>query len=469
MSKPKRRMWGGRFQESTDLQVQAFNASISVDQALAIEDIEGSIAHARMLAEQGIINQDEVNIIIDGLNVIREEIESGHFVWQEELEDVHMNIESALTERIGPLGGKLHTARSRNDQVATDFRLWLRKRIKETIRAICVVETALIDLAEKHISVIMPGYTHLQVAQPVLFSHHLMAYVEMLDRDRERLVDSLPRVNICPLGSGALAGTGFNIDRYRTAALLGFDSPAINSLDAVSDRDFALEYLANSSILIMHLSRFHEELVLWSSPAFGFITLPDSHTTGSSIMPQKKNPDVSELIRGKTGRIYGSLMGLLTIMKGLPLSYNKDMQEDKEGVIDTSSTIIDALSLTASMIPLVEPNPSVMATAAASSHSNATDLADHLVARGMPFREAHHAVGQLVALAISEGVNLAELNLSKMQEFSELIDESSLEVLSLEAVVAARDSFGGTARSQVENQINRAKIRLSKLEVEDSV
>ena len=468
MNKTKRRMWGGRFQKPTDQLVQAFNASISVDQALALEDIEGSIAHARMLAEQDIITQDEVTIIIDGLTVIREEIEAGLFVWQEELEDVHMNIESALTEKIGPLGGKLHTARSRNDQVATDFRLWLRKRIKETIREICMVETALVDLAERHISVIMPGYTHLQVAQPVLFSHHLMAYVELLDRDRERLLDSLPRVSVSPLGSGALAGTGFNINRERTATLLGFDSPAVNSLDAVSDRDFALEYLANSSILIMHLSRFHEELVLWSSPAFGFITLPDSHTTGSSIMPQKKNPDVSELIRGKTGRIYGSLMALLTVMKGLPLSYNKDMQEDKEGVIDTASTIIDALELTTSIIPLIEPNPAVMAAAAAGSHSNATDLADHLVSRGKPFREAHHAVGQLVALAISDDVNLADLSLTKMQEITELIDESSLEILSLEDVVNSRDSFGGTARSQVEKQINRTRIRLSKLKTEES-
>jgi argininosuccinate lyase len=468
MSKGKRRMWGGRFQKLTDQRVKAFNASVSVDQALAQEDIEGSIAHVRMLAEQAILDQSEVDTIVDGLIGIRADIEAGRFVWDEDLEDVHMNIEFALTERIGPLGGKLHTARSRNDQVATDFRLWLRKSIKKTIGAICTVETALVDLAEHHISVIMPGYTHLQVAQPILFSHHLMAYVAMLDRDRDRLSDSLPRVNVSPLGAGALAGTGFNIDRDRTAELLGFDSPAVNSLDAVSDRDFALEYLANASILIMHLSRFHEELVLWSSPAFGFVTLPDSHTTGSSIMPQKKNPDVSELIRGKTGRIYGSLMGLLTVMKGLPLSYNKDMQEDKEGVIDTSSTILDALELTASMIPLLEPHPTVMAEAAASSHSNATDLADYLVSKGMPFREAHHNVGRLVAIAIANSVGLADLGLAKMRAVSELFDESALEVLSLEHVINARNSFGGTARAQVESQIGQTRVRLAKLRAEDT-
>ena len=462
MSKDDLRMWRGRFQAPTDERVQAFNASVDIDREFALEDVEGSVAHTRMLAEQGILERDEAVKIIAGLEAIRDEITAGRFEWREDLEDVHMNVEYALGKRIGPLGGKLHTARSRNDQVATDFRLWLRRRIVETMDSLTLAREALVDLAERHLGVIMPGYTHLQIAQPVLFSHHLMAYVEMLGRDRERFSDSLPRVNVSPLGAGALAGTGFAIDRERSAELLGFDRPAANSLDAVSDRDFAIEYLANASILAMHLSRFHEELILWSSPAFGFISLPDSHTTGSSIMPQKKNPDVSELIRGKTGRIYGALMGLLTVMKGLPLAYNKDMQEDKVGVIDTARTITDILDLTATMIPLIEPHPERMAAAAAAAHGNATDLADYLVSKGLPFREAHHIVGRLVAIAIDQGRRLEELDLADMRTVSERIDEGALEVLQLERVVNSRTSYGGTARAQVEAQLARVRATLAK-------
>ena len=414
-----------------------------------------------MLGERGILAGDEVNQIVEGLRGLREEVLAGTFTWSVELEDVHMNLEHALTQRIGAVGGKLHTARSRNDQVATDFRLWLREETHSLIDLFGELCRTFAEVAEAHLGVIMPGYTHLQVAQPILFSHHLMAYYEMFSRDQERLEDSLKRLNVSPLGAGALAGTGFPIDRERTADLLGFDSPAANSLDAVSDRDFALEFLFICSTAMMHLSRLSEELILWSSQEFGFVTLPDSHTTGSSIMPQKKNPDVSELVRGKTGRVYGNLMALLTVMKGLPLAYNKDMQEDKEGVFDSADTLQIVLKLTLSLLPKMKVNAERTHYAAGRAYSNATDLADYLAKKGLPFREAHEVVGKLVALGLDEDKDLQDLSLEEMRAVSEQIDEDVFEVLKLETVVNARNSYGGTARGEVQRQLERAKEKIS--------
>ena len=453
-------MWGGRFSEAPDELVASFNASISVDRVLAEHDVRGSIAHATMLQEAGILTADEAATITDGLQAVLQDIRAGTFQWQEALEDVHMNIEHALTEKIGPLGGKLHTARSRNDQVATDFRLWVREHTEGLIAELDRLRGVLVTLGEQHLDVIMPGYTHLQVAQPVLLAHHLLAYFEMFGRDADRLRDSLARTNISPLGAGALAGTGFPIDRDRTAELLGFDRPAANSLDAVSDRDFALELLAACSISMMHLSRLSEELILWSSQEFGFIELPDSHTTGSSIMPQKKNPDVSELVRGKTGRVYGSLLGLLTTMKGLPLAYNKDMQEDKEGVFDAATTLLVCLRLTGDMLQKIRVNRERMYFAAGRGYSNATDLADHLVGKGLPFRSAHEVTGKLVALGIREGRDLQDLELTQLQQVEPLIDEEVFEVLKLESVVNARQSYGGTGTDQVRQQLELARRQL---------
>ncbi len=450
-------MWGGRFAEETDALVQRFNASVGFDQRLALYDIEGSIAHATMLAEVGVLAPEEAEAIVAGLEQIREDILAGTFTWRVELEDVHMNIEQALRERIGPVGGKLHTARSRNDQVATDLRLYLRDEIQLLLKLLRELRRALVAQAEKHLDVIMPGYTHLQVAQPVRFSHHLLAYFEMFTRDAQRLEDVLKRVNVSPLGAGALAGTTFPIDRHRTAELLGFASVAANALDAVSDRDFAIEFLAAASLIMMHLSRLSEELILWSSQEFGFVTLPDSHTTGSSIMPQKKNPDVCELTRGKTGRVYGHLLALLTTMKGLPLAYNKDMQEDKEGVFDAVDTLKLCLELTASLLEKLEPNRERMAEAARQGYSNATDLADYLARKGLPFREAHEVVGKLVARALCEKKPLEALDLAEMREACALIGEDVYEALALGRVVDARDSYGGTSRRQVKAQLVRAR------------
>ncbi len=453
----QKRMWGGRFAEGTDALVEQFNASVSFDQRLALHDLRGSVAHATMLGETGILTTDEAAQLVAGLEALKGEVEAGTFDWRVELEDVHMNLEHALTERVGPVGGKLHTARSRNDQVATDFRLWLRDETHALTALLHDLRAALVTVAEGQLGVIMPGYTHLQVAQPVLLSHHLLAYFEMFSRDAERLQDSLKRLNVSPLGAGALAGTGFPIDRQRTADLLGFDRPARNSLDAVSDRDFVVEFLSASSLVMMHLSRLSEELILWSSQEFGFVTLPDSHTTGSSIMPQKKNPDVSELTRGKTGRVYGHLLGLLTTLKGLPLAYNKDMQEDKEGAFDTADTLRVCLRLTAEMLPKITFNGARMHGAAGRAYSNATDLADYLAKKGLPFREAHEVVGQLVALGVRQGKDLQDLGLGAMQGVSEGIGEDVFEVLRLENVVNARSSYGGTARAQVEAQLGNAK------------
>lgn len=459
MADTPKRMWGGRFAEGTDALVQRFNASVSFDKRLAPYDLEGSLAHATMLAETGILSAEDAAQIISGLKGLQAQVEAGDFVWQEALEDVHMNLEAALTAKIGAVGGKLHTARSRNDQVATDFRLYLREETHNLIALLHALCRTLVAAAETHLGVIMPGYTHLQVAQPILFSHHLLAYLEMFARDASRLEDSLKRLNISPLGAGALAGTGFPIDRERTAALLGFDAPAKNSLDAVSDRDFAVEFLSAASLIMMHLSRLSEELILWSSQEFGFITLPDSHTTGSSIMPQKKNADVSELTRGKTGRVYGHLLGLLTTLKGLPLAYNKDMQEDKEGVFDTVDTLGICLTLTCEMLPKITVHKARMYEAAGRAYSNATDLADYLAHKGLPFREAHEVVGKLVALGVQEGKDLQELPLAAMQGVSKLIGADVFEVLALEHVVNVRQSLGGTATSQVQAAILEAQAR----------
>ncbi|MEJ2287841.1 MAG: argininosuccinate lyase [Deinococcales bacterium] len=454
-------MWGGRFEEATDALVERVNASVGFDRAMAEEDIDGSLAHAAMLTEQGILGADDARAIREGLEAIREEIRTGTFVWREELEDVHMNIERALTERIGAAGGRLHTARSRNDQVATDFRLYLRRRQRTLEHLLHALRTELAELAQRHLDVIMPGYTHLQVAQPVRLSHHLLAYAEMFGRDQGRLRDARARTNVSPLGAGALAGTGFPIDRERTARELGFSAPSPNSLDAVSDRDFALETLSALAVLMMHLSRLSEELILWSSQEFGFVTLPDSHTTGSSIMPQKKNPDVCELVRGKTGRVYGALMGLLTVMKGLPLAYNKDMQEDKEGVMDAADTAEDALRLYLDMLPRITVHEGRMRSAAAHAFSNATDLADYLVRKGLPFRDAHRVVGELVRRALDAGTSLEDLPLETLRQADPRIDEDVYRTLSLENVVDARTSFGGTARSEVERQIERLRRSLA--------
>ena len=461
MKSRQKRMWGGRFKEDSDALVQTFGASVDIDKRMALEDIDGSIAHASMLMAQGILTEEELASIQVGLEAIREDILAGEFAWDVALEDVHMNIEHELTKRIGPLGGKLHTARSRNDQVATDLRLWLRRAGRQIGKELRTVRVTLVDLAEAHMGVIMPGYTHLQVAQPILLSHHLMAYYAMFSRDAERLSQTLARMNYSPLGAGALAGTGFNIDRHATADQLGFEGVILNSMDAVSDRDFVLDFLSFCSITMVHLSRLSEELILWSSQEFGFVTLPDSHTTGSSIMPQKKNPDMCELIRGKTGRVCGSLMALLMTMKGLPLTYNKDMQEDKEGVFDAVDTVQSSLRIYSSMLAGIEVHADRMRAAAGAAFSNATDLADYLARKGLPFREAHDVVGRLVAICLEEGVSLESLPVERMQVVSALIESDVVDCLHLDAVVNARNSFGGTAAIEVERQIELAREELA--------
>jgi argininosuccinate lyase len=452
--------WAGRFSEATDAFVEAFTASVGFDRRLYRHDIEGSIAHARMLARQGILTGEERDAIIGGLIRIRERIDRGEFAWRVELEDVHMNIEAALTADIGIAGKKLHTGRSRNDQVATDVRLWLRDEII-TIRAeIRRLQGALLDLAEREADTIMPGFTHLQTAQPVTFGHHLMAWFEMLERDHGRFADCARRLNVMPLGAAALAGTTYPIDRHYTAELLGFDGPMENSLDAVSDRDFAIELGAAASVLMMHLSRVAEELILWSSAQFAFIELSDRFCTGSSIMPQKKNPDVPELVRGKAGRVFGHLLAMLTLMKGQPLAYNKDNQEDKEPLFDTVDQVKGCLRVYADMIPAITPRREKMRAATLKGFATATDLADYLVRRGVPFRDAHEAVGKAVALGVAKGCDLAQLSLPELQSFSEVIGEDVYDVLTLEGSVAARDHIGGTAPNQVRAAVARARARL---------
>ncbi len=456
------KLWGGRFTQATDQFVEEFTASVQFDKRLAPYDIQGSIAHAKMLCKIGILSDTECEAILSGLQQILDEIQSDHFRWSVALEDVHMNIEARLTELIGEAGKKLHTARSRNDQVATDIRLWLRDELGHILAELHRLQSALLDLAWQEADTIMPGFTHLQVAQPVTFGHHLLAWFEMLQRDRERFSDCQRRLNIMPLGAAALAGTPFPIDRFYTAQLLGFDRPAANSLDAVSDRDFAIEFTSCASLLMMHLSRFAEELVLWTSAQFDFIELPDAFCTGSSIMPQKKNPDVPELVRGKSGRVFGHLMGLLTLMKSQPLAYNKDNQEDKEPLFDTVDTVINSLRAFADMMPHVTPKRDCMRQAANQGYATATDLADYLVRKGVAFRDAHEIVGKAVQLALSRHCDLADLPLESLQALCSLIDGDVYEVLTLEGSVAARNHFGGTAPDQVRKTVEQARVRLGK-------
>ena len=453
--------WGGRFSEPVDAFVARFTASVDFDKRLYKHDIQGSIAHATMLAKVGVLTDAERDTIIDGLNAIRAEIEAGQFDWRVDLEDVHMNIEARLTDRIGITGKKLHTGRSRNDQVATDIRLWLREEIDAIVAELIRLQTGLLDQAERHNAVIMPGFTHLQTAQPVTFGHHLLAWFEMLQRDRERLIDCRKRVNRMPLGSAALAGTTYPIDRSVTCELLGFEAISGNSLDGVSDRDFAIEFCAAASLAMMHLSRFSEELVLWTSAQFNFIALPDRFCTGSSIMPQKKNPDVPELVRGKSGRVYGHLMGLLTLMKSQPLAYNKDNQEDKEPLFDAVDTLRDSLRAFADMIPAIEPRIEIMREAALRGFSTATDLADYLVRKGIPFRDCHEIVGHAVKYGVDSGKDLAEMSLDELRRFSDQIERDVFDVLTLEGSVNARDHIGGTAPAQVLAAVQRGRALLN--------
>lgn len=457
-----KKLWSGRFREKTAKVVESFTESISFDKRLWRYDIEGSIAHAMMLGKQGIITKEESEKIIKGLREIASEIESGKFRFRKELEDIHMNIEHALTEKIGDLGKKLHTGRSRNDQIALDIRLYIRSEIGEVISLIRSLEIALLERAEESIEIIMPGYTHLQKAQPVLLSHHFLAYIYMLRRDSERLRDCLKRVNISPLGACAMAGTSLPIDRRYVAELLGFDSVIENSIDAVSDRDFVMEFLSDSAILMMHLSRFAEELVLWSTEEFGFITIPDAFTTGSSIMPQKKNPDVAELIRGKTGRVYGDLFSILTTMKGLPLSYNRDMQEDKEPLFDAIDTVKAVLTVLREMVQVIKFNKDRMYKAATEGFTTATDIAEYLVKKGVPFRKAHEVTGRIVLYCLEKGKDLKELTLKEYRGFSEIIDEDIYPVLTPEGSIRNKVSFGSASRKEVLRQIRRLKADLKK-------
>ena len=461
-NKDQNKLWGGRFAEATDAFVQRFTASIDFDRRLFQQDIDGSVAHAKMLAKAGILTVDDVSQILDGLESIRQDIIDDKFEWSIALEDVHMNIEAALTSRIGDVGKKLHTGRSRNDQVATDIRLYVRGEIDLIAKLITKLQSALIKVAETEASTIMPGFTHLQTAQPISFGHHMMAWYEMLNRDYDRLLDCRKRVNVSPLGAAALAGTTYPIDRNFTAEQLGFDAPTRNSLDSVSDRDFAIELASFASILMMHLSRFSEELVLWTSAQFNFIDLPDRFCTGSSIMPQKKNPDVPELVRGKTGRVHGHLVSLLTLMKSQPLAYNKDNQEDKEPLFDLIDTVKDCLFAYSEMMPAVSCNKDEMYAAAQQGYATATDLADYLVKKGMAFRDAHEVVGKSVAFGIEQKKDLADLSLAELQNFSDLVTEDVFEVLTLEGSIGARDHIGGTAPTQVLAAVATAKEDLSK-------
>jgi len=456
------KLWGGRFTAPTDQFVEEFTASIMFDQRLYRYDIEGSIAHARMLARQSIIGEADAETIIGGLREILAEIEDGKLTFKVSLEDIHMNIESRLIEKIGPVGGRLHTARSRNDQVALDVRLYLRDEIKTIAGFLASLQDALLEQAEKNLGVIMPGYTHLQTAQPILFSHHMLAYFEMLKRDAARLCDLYKRVNILPLGAGALAGTTFPIDREFVAEQLGFDGVTRNSLDTVSDRDFAIEFCATASIVMMHLSRLAEELVLWSSADFKFVELSDAFCTGSSIMPQKKNPDVPELVRGKSGRVYGNLVSLLTLMKSLPLAYNKDTQEDKEPLFDTIDTVKGSLKVFADMIREMQINAESMRTAAARGFSTATDVADYCVRKGIPFRQAHEIVGKTVRYCIEHNKDIPELTIEEFQAFSGAIERDIYDFVTLEASVNARRATGGTAREAVERELKLARAEQKK-------
>ncbi|CAM8646528.1 ArgH Argininosuccinate lyase [Burkholderiales bacterium] len=464
MSNPlenKQSAWSGRFSEPVSELVQRYTASVQFDQRMAHQDIQGSLAHAEMLHHVGLLSDQDLSDIQRGMAQIQSEIEQGAFQWSIELEDVHLNIERRLTELVGDAGKRLHTARSRNDQVATDIRLWLRSAIDDIRSALTTLRLALIDQADRHADTIMPGFTHLQVAQPVTFGHHMLAYEAMFSRDDERLDDTRKRVNRLPLGAAALAGTSYPIDRERVARTLGFDGICPNSLDAVSDRDFAIEFTAASALIMTHLSRLSEELILWMTSRYGFVKLPDRFCTGSSIMPQKKNPDVPELARGKTGRVQGHLVALLTLMKGQPLAYNKDNQEDKEPLFDTVDTVLDTLRVFSEMIAGLEPQPETMREAALEGYSTATDLADYLVKKGLPFRDAHEAVAHAVRVAVERGCGLEDLPLETLQGFNRLIGPDVFTVLELEGSVAARSHLGGTAPSAVRAAAAKARAALT--------
>ncbi|WP_078545104.1 argininosuccinate lyase [Litchfieldia alkalitelluris] len=452
-----KKLWGGRFVKSAEEWVDEFGASISFDQELVKEDIEGSLAHVTMLGKCEILTTNEVEQIKNGLYLLLEKAKNNELQFSVAQEDIHLNLEKMLIDEIGPVGGKLHTGRSRNDQVATDMHLYLKNQVDEIVGLLDELQGAIVSQAEQHVETIVPGYTHLQRAQPISFAHHLLAYYFMFKRDKERLTDSLKRINLSPLGAGALAGTTFSIDREYSAELLGFDGIYENSIDAVSDRDFIVEFLSNSSLIMMHLSRFCEELILWSSQEFQFVEIDDAFATGSSIMPQKKNPDMAELIRGKTGRVYGNLFGLLTVLKGTPLAYNKDMQEDKEGMFDTVQTVKGSLKIFAGMISSLKVKSDVMAAAVKKDFSNATELADYLASKGLPFRDAHEVVGKLVLTCIQRGIYLLDLPLEDYQDASELFSKDIYEVLLPENAVSRRNSAGGTGFEQV--RLTLAKIK----------
>jgi argininosuccinate lyase len=455
------KLWGGRFTKKPEEWVDEFNASISFDQELVFEDIEGSIAHVTMLKKCDILSGTEADQILQGLQTLYQKASDQKLEFSVEYEDIHLNLEKLLIDEIGEVGGKLHTGRSRNDQIATDMHLFLKRRVQEIIELITELQEGIILQSEDNIETIIPGYTHLQRAQPISFAHHLMCYFWMLQRDKERLTDSLKRIDISPLGAGALAGTTFPIDRAYSAEQLGFASYYENSLDAVSDRDFIIEFLSNSSLLMTHLSRLAEEFILWSTEEFQFIELDDSFTTGSSIMPQKKNPDMAELVRGKTGRVNGNLVSLLTVLKGLPLAYNKDMQEDKEGMFDTVKTVVGSLKIFNGMVRTMTVKQQKMKEAVSNDFSNATELADYLAAKGVPFRQAHEIVGKLVLHCIEEGYYLKDVSLERYQQYSPLIEEDIYSILSPFAAVERRKSYGGTGFEQVKNQIQKGKTLLN--------
>ena len=454
------KLWGGRFEGTVEDWVEQFGASISFDHQLAKFDLMGSLAHVQMLGQTGILSLEEVDQIQDGLKALLRDLESGELHFDIANEDIHMNMEVLLTEKIGPLAGKLHTARSRNDQVATDMHLYLKEQLGHVLDKLANLNSVLLDLAEKHVETIMPGYTHLQHAQPISFAHHLMAYYNMFQRDSERFAFNLKHTDLSPLGAAALAGTTFPIDRQLSSDLLGFQQPYTNSLDAVSDRDFILEFLSNASILMMHMSRFCEEIINWCSFEYQYISLSDSFSTGSSIMPQKKNPDMAELIRGKTGRVYGNLLGLLTVMKSLPLAYNKDLQEDKEGMFDTVETILNSLDVLAGMLSSMQVNKAKMQQSTENDFSNATELADYLAEKGLHFREAHEIVGKLVLDSIKHGKNIQDWDLEELQVYHPLIEEDIYIYLRPETAVRRRNSLGGTGFEQVKYQIEQAKKEL---------
>lgn len=454
------KLWGGRFEGTVEDWVEQFGASISFDHQLAKFDLMGSLAHVQMLGQTGILSLEESEQIQDGLKALLRDLEAGELHFDIANEDIHMNMEVLLTEKIGPLAGKLHTARSRNDQVATDMHLYLKEQLGHVLDKLANLNSVLLDLAEKHVETIMPGYTHLQHAQPISFAHHLMAYYNMFQRDSERFAFNLKHTDLSPLGAAALAGTTFPINRQLSSDLLGFQQPYTNSLDAVSDRDFILEFLSNASMLMMHMSRFCEEIINWCSFEYQYISLSDSFSTGSSIMPQKKNPDMAELIRGKTGRVYGNLLGLLTVMKSLPLAYNKDLQEDKEGMFDTVETILNSLDVLAGMLSSMQVNKAKMQQSTENDFSNATELADYLAEKGLPFREAHEIVGKLVLDSIKHGKNIQDWDLEELQAYHPLIEEDIYIYLRPETAVRRRNSLGGTGFEQVKYQIEQAKKEL---------